>query len=111
MLKPKNGRTIMKCICSECGITKRNKKKHCEGIKDNLGFALKAADYIVRKVILSTNHVFDQFWRGDIVKGAFNTKKGLYGETFWSPDTSKDTLPCNKITYNKKTKNWENNNC
>ena len=34
--------------------------------------ASKWAEKIVRKVIPSTDHVFDRYWSGDILKGAFN---------------------------------------
>ena len=32
----------------------------------------------------STDHVFDRYWSGDIIKGVFNNKTGLFNKKFWS---------------------------
>ena len=44
--------------------------------------------------------LLDKYWSGDIAKGAFNTKTGLFSKNFWT-HPSKVTEPCNTITYDK----------
>ena len=43
-VKTKNGRTMMKCICVECGITKTKFIKSQKGGENPLGKAFKAAE-------------------------------------------------------------------
>ena len=53
--KTKNGKSIMKCTCAECGITKTRFVKIRKGGENPLGKALDAAKWaekITRKVIL-----------------------------------------------------------
>ena len=85
--KAKNGRLMLKCICSECGITKTKFIKSQKGGENPLGKAFEAAkiaEQITRKVIPSTNHVFDRYWSGDILKGAFTGPSGITSKKFWT---------------------------
>ena len=112
-VKAKNGRTMMKCTCAECGITKTKFIRSRKGGENPLGKAFEAAKFveqITRKIIPSTNPVFDRYWSGDIAKGAFNTKTGLFSKEFWSPGSvAKEEDPfCDQITYNPKTKKYVN---
>ena len=62
----------------------------------------------VRKLIPSTNEVFDRYWSGDMVKGAFNTKTGLFSKQFWSKPqkVAKNQDPlCDQIVWDPKRKN------
>ena len=85
--KAKNGRLLLKCTCSECFITKTKFVKSQHGGQNPLGKAFetaKIAEQITRKVIPSTNHVFDRYWSGDIVKNAFAGKSGITTKKFWT---------------------------
>jgi len=44
----------------------------------------KHAEKAVRKLIPSTNHVFDRYWSGDIMKNAFTGPTGVTSEKFWT---------------------------
>ena len=46
--------------------------------------AAELAEKAVRKVIPSTDHVFDRYWSGDILKGAFDGKTGITSSKFWT---------------------------
>ena len=54
--------------------------------------------------------LLDKYWAGDIAKGAFNTKTGLFSKKFWT-HPSRVTEPCNTITYDKKTGKYRNHYC
>ena len=85
--KAKNGRLMLKCTCAQCGITKTRFVKSQKGGENPLGKAFEAAkiaEKITRKVIPSTNHVFDRYLSGDIVKGAFNADTGVFSKKFWT---------------------------
>ena len=85
--KAKNGRLMLKCQCSECGITKTKFVKSQVGGGNPLNKAFEAAkiaEQITRKVIPSTNNVFDRYWSGDILKGAFTGPTGITSEKFWT---------------------------
>ena len=63
-VKAKNGRTMMKCTCPECGITKTKFIKSQKGGENPLGKSFEAAKFaeqITRKLIPSTNPVFDRY--------------------------------------------------
>ena len=42
----------------------------------------KKAEWVTRKLIPSTRHVFDRFWSGDIAKKAFAGKAGFLPRNF-----------------------------
>ena len=52
--------------------------------------------------------LLDKYWSGDIAKGAFNTKTGLFSKKFWTHPKNK-TGPCNRIVY--KNGKWHNMYC
>ena len=56
--------------------------------------------------------LLDKYWSGDIAKGAFNTKTGLFSKRFWTgPSKSRATEPCNYTDYDKKSGKWVNHYC
>ena len=54
--------------------------------------------------------LFDNYWSGDIAKGAFNTKTGLFSKKFWTHPKNRDPS-CDNVTFNKKTGKWVNHYC
>ena len=81
--KTSNNRTLMLCVCNECGIMKT---KFVSSIKGgNVLKAIDIAEKVTKSLIPSTKPVFDRYWSGDIAKCAFNTKTGLFSKQFWSP--------------------------
>ena len=44
--------------------------------------AAKIAEQITREVISSTNHVFDRYWSGEMVKNAFTGPTGITSKKF-----------------------------
>ena len=54
--------------------------------------------------------LLDKYWSGDIAKGAFNTKTGLFSKKFWTHPT-RVTEPCNQLIYDKKTGKYRNTYC
>ena len=54
--------------------------------------------------------LLDKYWSGDIAKGAFNTKTGLFSKKFWTHPKN-TTGPCNQIIYDKKTGKYRNTYC
>ena len=106
--KAKNGRLMLKCKCSECGITKTKFVKSQKGGENPLGKALKAAELAekaVRKIIPSTNHVFDRYWSGDILKGAFTGPTGITSKKFWTKPKKGTVM---RLVKNPKTGKYEN---
>ena len=55
--------------------------------------------------------LLDNYWSGDIAKGAFNTKTGLFSKKFWSQPSKKTDASCNKVVYDKKSGKWRNMYC
>ena len=56
----------------------------------------------------------DKYWAGDIAKGAFNTKTGVFSKKFWTHPSQKSATrgtPCNSVTYDKKSGKWVNHCC
>ena len=47
--------------------------------------------------------LLDKYWSGDIAKGAFNTKTGLFSKKFWTSPSKNTDASCNKVVYDKKT--------
>ena len=54
--------------------------------------------------------LLDKYWSGDIAKGAFNTKTGLFSKRFWTGPT-RVTEPCNFTDYHKDIGKWVNHYC
>ena len=52
--------------------------------------------------------LFKKYWCGDIAKGAFNTKTGLFSKKFWTHPKN-TTGPCNRVVY--KNGKWHNQYC
>ena len=52
--------------------------------------------------------LLDKYWSGDIAKGAFNTKTGLFSKKFWTHPKN-TTGPCNRVVY--KNGKWHNQYC
>jgi len=106
-VRTKNERLMIKCICAECGITKTKfvKKQEGAGTLDKPLEAAKWAEKITRKLIPSTNHVFDRYWSGDIVKGAFTGPTGITSKKFWTHPKKSTVMHMNK---NPKPGKYEN---
>ena len=82
--------------------------KSQKGGENPLGKALKAAELAekaVRKVIPSTDHVFDRYWSGDILKGAFDGKTGITSSKFWTKPKKGTVM---RLVKNPKTGKYEN---
>ena len=96
----KNGRLMYFCTCAECFITKTKFIKSKKGGENPLGKAFEAAkiaEKITRKVIPSTKHVFDRYWSGDILKGAFTGPTGITSKKFWTHPDDKCRIELKKI--------------
>ena len=77
--RAKNGRLMLRCKCKNQGITKTIFIKETAG-KGVLDIPLKVAglaETITKKVVPSTNPVFDRYWSGDIFKSAFGSDHGI----------------------------------
>ena len=104
----KNGRLMHFCTCAECGITKTKFVKSQHGGENPLGKAFEAAkiaEQITRKVIPSTNHVFDRYWSGDILKGAFTGPTGITSKEFWTHPKKGTVI---RLVKNPKTGKYMN---
>ena len=107
-VKTKNNRIMMKCKCVECGIikTKFVKSNRGSGVGETInkkigeqipGFQ-QAQD--IAKFFLPDKKLLDNYWSGDIAKGAFNTKTGLFSKKFWThPSDKKQDPSCNRIVF------------
>ena len=73
------------------------------------GFSQAQALYTVLPGV--DKHLLDSYWSGDIAKGAFNTKSGLFSKKFWSQPSKKTDASCNKVVYDKKSGKWRNMYC
>ena len=67
--------------------------------------ASKWAEKIVRKLIPSTDHVFDRYWSGDILKGAFAGPTGITSKKFWTRPKKGTVM---RLVKNPKTGKYEN---
>ena len=108
--RAKNGRLMLRCKCKNCGITKTRFVKEIAG-KGVLDIPLKVAglaETITKKVIPSTNPVFDRFWSGDLLKSSFGSDHGITSKKFWThPDDKANTNPdCSTMKYDKKKKKY-----
>ena len=106
-MRAKNNRLMMKCICAECGITKTRfvKSPKGAGTLDKPLEATKYAEKALRKLIPSTNHVFDRYWSGEMVKNAFTGPTGITSKKFWT-HPKKGTVM--HMIKNPKTGKYEN---
>ena len=112
-VKTKNNRLILISKCASCGNTKsrfvsENKKTMGQGIGESInkqignkvpGFQ-QSQDVASALMALSggDKKLFDKYWSGDIAKGAFNKKTGLFSKKFWThPKNTTD--PCNRVVY------------
>ena len=115
-VKTKNGRLMMKCKCVECGITKTHfvsNKRTGHGVGETInkkigekipGFQ-QAQDLAsaIMGVTGGDKKLFDKYWSGDIAKGAFNNKTGLFSKKFWT-HPSKNCV----MRVVKKNGKWHN---
>ena len=94
-MQTKNGRLMMKCKCVECGIIKtRFVKKTGAGVGETMNKKIgekvpgfQQAQDFAAKVMEFTGgdkDLFKKYWSGDIAKGAFNKKTGLFSKKFWT---------------------------
>ena len=107
---------MMKCKCSECGIIKTrfvSNKQSGRGVGETInkkigdkipGFQ-QAQDLAsaIMGVTGGDKKPFDKYWSGDIAKGAFNKKTGLFSKKFWTRP-SKDCV----MRVVKKNGKWHN---
>ena len=122
-IQTKNNRTLMLCVCSECKITKSRfiggqKKTKGGGLGQNINKKIgekipgfQQAQDLASAIMGATGgdkKLFDKYWSGDIAKGAFNKKTGLFSKKFWTHP--KDTTsPCNRVVF--KNGKWHNEYC
>ena len=120
-VRTKNNRLMLKSKCASCGITKTrfvSNKQTGRGVGEKInkkigekipGFQ-QAQDLAsaIMGVTGGDKKLFDKYWSGDIAKGAFNNKTGLFSKKFWTHP--KDTTsPCNLVVY--KNGKWHNQYC
>ena len=56
--------------------------------------------------------LFKKYWSGDIAKGAFNNKTGLFSKKFWTnPAKDQNDGTCNRVVYDKKKGKFRNMYC
>ena len=101
-MQTKNGRLMMKCKCAEGGIIKtRFVKKTGRGVGETINKKIgdkipgfQQAQDLASLIMGATGgdkKLFDKYWNGDIAKGAFNKKTGLFSKKFWT-HPSKDCV-------------------
>jgi len=93
------------CTCAESGITKTRFVSEKKGTGNPALDAAKYTEKAVRKILPSTNHVFDRFWSGDMAKGAFTGPTGITSKKFWTRPKKGTVMEMKK---NPKTGKWEN---
>ena len=119
-VRTKNNHLMLKSKCSSCGITKTRfvseKKGRGVGQTINKKIGEKIPGFQQAQDIASTlmgftggdKDLFKKYWSGDIPKGAFNKKTGLFSKKFWTH--SKDTTSqCNRVVF--KNGKWHNEYC
>ena len=119
-VRTKNNRLMLKSKCSSCGITKTRfvSEKKGRGIGQTINKKIgekipgfQQAQDIASAIMAITGgdkDLFKKYWSGDIAKGAFNKKTGLFSKKFWTHP--KDTTsPCNQVVY--KNGKWHNQYC
>ena len=55
--------------------------------------------------------LFDKYWSGDIARGAFNKKTGLFSKKFWTHPKNRTDAKCNYVSYDKRTGKYVNHYC
>ena len=119
-VRTKNNRLLLKSKCASCGYNKARfvseKKGRGAGQTINKKIGEKIPGFQQAQDIASAlmgvtggdKKLFDKYWSGDIAKGAFNKKTGLFSKKFWTHP--KDTTsPCNRVVY--KNGKWHNQYC
>ena len=81
------------------------KKQKGTGVLDKPLDAIKFAETLTKKMIPSTEHVFDRYWSGDIAKNAFTGPTGVTSKKFWT-HPKKGTVM--RLVKNPKTGKYEN---
>ena len=121
-VKTKNGRLMMKCICAECKIVKTrfvSNKQTGYGVGETINKKIgdkipgfQQAQDIASALIGVTEgdkDLFKKYWIGDIAKGAFNKKTGLFSKKFWTRPSDKQDPSCSGIVW--KNGKWHNTYC
>ena len=85
-------------VTGVCTICQRDKMT-------SLCLMSKWAEKIVRKLIPSTDHVFDRYWSGDILKDAFTEPTGITSKKFWTKPKKGTVM---RLVKNPKTGKYEN---
>ena len=97
LTRDKNGRSLMKCICSVCGITKTRYVKsntRGQGIGDAVGpikAAVKTGQKISETLFPQTEQMLKDYYSGKIAKDAFNTKTVFFFSNIFLEETFKKT--------------------
>ena len=82
----KNGRTMMKCQCASCGITKAKFVKNTEGkglnkVIDGINLGKKISTLLFPQ----TKQMFKDYESGKIAKEVVNKRDGIQTKRFWKP--------------------------
>ena len=114
-VRTKNNRLLLKSKCASCGYSKARfvseKKGRGVGQTINKKIGEKIPGFQQAQDIASAlmgvtggdKDLFKKYWSGDIAKGAFNKKTGLFSKNFWS-HPSKDCVQ--RVV--KKNGKWHN---
>ena len=81
------------------------KKQKGTGVLDKPLDAIKFAETLTKKIIPSTEHVFDRYWSGDIAKNAFTGPTGVTSKKFWTHPKKSTVM---RLVKNPKTGKYEN---
>ena len=120
-VRTKNNRLMLKSKCASCGNTKsrfvseKMGSGDGESINDQIGNKIpgfKPAQSMASAIMAITGgdkDLFKKYWSGDIAKGAFNTKTGLFSKKFWTRPKKGCTMRLKKI--NGKYHNTYDSNC
>ena len=120
-VRTKNNRLMLKSKCASCGITKTrfvsDKKGRGVGQTINKKIGDKIPGFQQSQDVASfimgltggDKKLFDKYWSGDIAKGAFNKKTGLFSKKFWTRPSDKQDPSCSGIVW--KNGKWHNTYC
>ena len=109
-MRTKNNRLILKSKCASCGNTKSRfvSEKKGRGVGQTINKKIgekipgfQQAQNLASAIMGVTGgdkKLFDKYWSGDIAKGAFNKKTGLFSKKFWTHPKN-TTGPCNRVVY------------
>ena len=81
------------------------KQQKGTGVLDKPLEVVKFAETLTKKMILSTKHVCNRYWSGDILKSAFNNKTGITSKKFWTKPKKGTVM---RLVKNPKTGKYEN---